>query len=454
MSFTQDKISVFARNMGNLILETGEDSSVKVSVILGKDSFVFELIPIGNMVRLRTADIICSLLDIYNPYIEKDTPCDISLPIVYIDVRNETDEYRIASWLSPVLNGGYDKYGIRDELELVCRHFLTWRPQIARTAPGIKEQLTFVNIQPSLYICAINITQNNLGENTNFYFTADKEVFSDINITVEYYDLLNVRKDTATLCIKAGDKMSNIIFGRDAIIIDVDPNHDAKYKYMVEPSINSHRRIFAKIYFTMRAPAIILLCEKDTVNMLYRIDCSYDTIKNTVLQGGIEDEIIAYDIYGCPKNAETCDYPYAQRFIVTPRSSSHTYFFFQNTLGGFDTIIATGVVKSTASGELLTAINNHVETEISNAYVESWEVNTGYIASKQEKNFWHEFFRSINRYVMTSDGTYRKIIVEEYKAEYPLLQLGSFTFKYHYSEPDNGAYFQRIELNDFISGKI
>lgn len=228
-----------------------------------------------------------------------------------------------------------------------------------------------------------------------------------------------------------------------------------------------YRAICAKLYFKTRVPSNIVLGILPPGAFLWRIDCSLDTIIEMAAKAGIYDEIVAYDIWGSgsiqyPKTDDTINWdvltysntPYAQRFIVIPPDSNRTYFFFQNTLGGFDTIAATGIVKSSAEGDVLTAINNRTEKEVTNNYVKSWEVNTGYIATDQEENWWHEFFRSTNRYVLLPDGTHRKIIVDEYKAERTSSQLGSFTFKFHYSTADNGSYFERTELDEFENNNI
>lgn len=214
------------------------------------------------------------------------------------------------------------------------------------------------------------------------------------------------------------------------------------------PAITS-RKICAKVFFRTQLPREEEIGIFNTDNHLYRIDCSYNTIK--ALVSDVDDEITAYDIFGAEDiDLENCFAMTPQRFIVKNDSPKYSHFFFQNTLGGFDTITASGEIKASGSGDMLTSSVRGSETEISNSHARSWEVNTGYIATQQEETLWHEFLQSTNRYVIFADGSYRRIIVEEYKAERTKLELGSFTFTYHYAEKEKGYYFHKGELDEFV----
>ena len=211
------------------------------------------------------------------------------------------------------------------------------------------------------------------------------------------------------------------------------------------------RKLYAKIYFKTLPAVIKELAVASTDNTLYRLDCSYNRIAS-VIADEVDDEIVAYDIYGgTDANNVNCTFIKPQRFVVRQNSSSYTHFFFQNSLGGFDTITATGEVTSIADGDIITAKNRDIEREVSNSLVKSWEVNTGYITTKQEENLWHEFLRSTNRYILFDDGSYRQIIIEEYKAERVKMEIDSFTFKFHYAEAEKGGYAEKMdELPDFF----
>ena len=228
------------------------------------------------------------------------------------------------------------------------------------------------------------------------------------------------------------------------VIYNVGPNSSVTYPI-------TSRKLFAKIYFRTLPPMIKELAVVDSDLSLYRLDCSYNRIAS-IVGNEVDDEIVAYDIYGgTDTDIVNCVSIKPQRFVVRPHNSSHSHFFFQNTLGGFDTITAQGESKCIADGEVTTAMTRGVEIEISTDYVRTWEVNTGYITTAQEENLWHEFLRSTNRYILFDDGSYRKIIVEEYKAERVGFEVGSFTFKFHYAEAEKGGFAEKSEtLPDFF----
>ena len=210
----------------------------------------------------------------------------------------------------------------------------------------------------------------------------------------------------------------------------------------------NNRKLCVKIYFRNTSPTSVRLNNLSFPLMRVQVDCSYNRIKE-IAKSLCDDEVVAYDVYGINTAGEVAIKP--QRFVVRQNSSSYTHFFFQNSLGGFDTITATGEVTSIADGDIITAKNRDIEREVSNSLVKSWEVNTGYITTKQEENLWHEFLRSTNRYILFDDGSYRQIIIEEYKAERVKMEIDSFTFKFHYAEAEKGGYAEKMdELPDFF----
>ena len=368
--------SIFSCNMADILADTGEDVSCPIVIHSDTSPYtVFRLYAIDSNIRLCISEIIRNYSKSYTPHITDVAKVEYPLDRVFIQIRNETDELTVWSYSIFAIFGGYDKLKISNEYEFIQHNFLTWRPQICYTSPGVKEQLSFV-------IC--------------------------------------------------------------------NEGPDASVTY---PTTSS-RKIFAKIYFRTHQAAVLGLEVADQDLTLYRVDCSYNRIATIAGMLQIDDEVVAYDIYGgIDENTDDSVVINPQRFIVRPRSSSHTHFFFQNTLGGFDTITATGEVVSSAKGDVQTSMVRRKETEVHNAYVKSWEVNTGYIVTAQEENLWHEFLRSTNRYILLENGTYRKIIVEEYKAERATMEADSFTFKFHYAEAAEGSGFNKAEsLPEFYIG--
>lgn len=368
--------SIFSYNMADILADTGEDVSCPI-VIRSDESptTIFRLIAVDGRIRLCISDIVESYRKEYEPHIDNISLVSCPLDRISIQIRNESDEYTAYSYSIRTIFGGYDRLRVQDEYDFIGHNFLTWRPQICYTSPGVKEQLSFV-------------------------------------------------------------------------IHNEGPDESVTYP------TSSSRKIFVKIYFRTKGSVYQGLEVVSTDMTLYRVDCSYDRIATLAKQLQYDDDIVAYDIYGgIDVNTLDSFIIKPQRFVVRPRSSSHTHFFFQNTLGGFDTITATGEVVSSAKGDIQTSMVRRKETEVHNAYIKSWEVNTGYIVTAQEENLWHEFLRSTNRYILLDNGTYRKIVVEEYKAERATMKADSFTFKFHYAEAAEGSGFNKAEsLPEFYIG--
>lgn len=360
--------SIFSRNMTDIITAVDGDISCIISIGVNSSRTTnFRLYAVDEGVRLCASDIVDNYRKHYFPHISDSDMIQYALDKISIRVQKETGSTILSTYEIYTIFGGYDNLRISNEYEFIQHNFLTWRPQIAYTSPGVKEQLSF-------------------------------------------------------------------------IIHNEGPDSDASY-----PTTSS-RKIFARVYFRTINPIEIELNKANKDKTLYRVDCSYDRIASLIANAGYNEDVIAYDIYGGidEKRSDSLVIN-PQRFIVRPRNCSDTHFFFQNTLGGFDTITATGVIVSSAKGDIQTSITRRQETEESNAYVKSWEINTGYIVTAQEENLWHEFLRSTNRYILLENGTYRKIIVEEYKAERATMEADSFTFKFHYAEAAEGSGFNKAE---------
>ena len=127
---------------------------------------------------------------------------------------------------------------------------------------------------------------------------------------------------------------------------------------------------------------------------------------------------------------ELCINQHQSLYFMPRESPPSASFTFLNSLGGWDTIYAYGKRSSLQNGDVNTFIRNNIEQEFSNRAVDYWEINTGFIQTPEEERFWREFLRSKNRYIQLNGG-FRRIVIDEYKAEKVGESLGSFTFKYH-----------------------
>ena len=149
---------------------------------------------------------------------------------------------------------------------------------------------------------------------------------------------------------------------------------------------------------------------------------------------------VAYDVYG--------DYDldiYRQRYLITNALLNEQYFIFQNSLGGFDTIVATGVQTLSAKGDVESFVANGHQSEINNLYATTIEQDTGFIQDEVTARQWREFMASNNRAVYR-DGALVEIVVSDFEVKQKQGTLGSYTFKYHLSTPNERAFYQRKKL--------
>lgn len=220
----------------------------------------------------------------------------------------------------------------------------------------------------------------------------------------------------------------------------------------------------AKIYFSSEPPVILCIWKilsiyvNREVESREYIDCSYSRVKAAAVENGLNDSIIAYDIYpvrctvdGSFSESDAPIIP-PQRFILRKGQGDWKSFVFANSIGGVDTVISTGRCKTLMSGDVYAFMNDGVEREQRNDAREQVEVNSGYIDSEALRKLWYEFFKSSDRCVAEPDGTLRNIIVDEYKCEYTVGELSSFTFKYHYAEQQAARLEDRTELDDYYIG--
>lgn len=218
----------------------------------------------------------------------------------------------------------------------------------------------------------------------------------------------------------------------------------------------------ARCYFHSSRPEIFVLESKKVKvwdNCLQYVDCSYSAVSAKASEKGLNDTILAYDIYPLPgtvfSGAPSTDEPLApvRRFVIKRDVGSHLVFVFRNSFGGLDTVISTGQIKMSSSGDVTVFINDGTEEEVDNGWKEYIEVNSGYIRSKAERKLWFEFFRSLDRCLMREDGTAARIIIDEYKSEYILNELSSFTFKFHYAQDEDPRLVKDSVLDEYYINK-
>lgn len=158
---------------------------------------------------------------------------------------------------------------------------------------------------------------------------------------------------------------------------------------------------------------------------------------------------VCYDVYGngfeSNSSLATPNRPYAQRYILRSERYNDVCFGFENTLGGFDSLLLEGKQSYLPEGDTTTFKNYEEECELVNDYTSIWEANTGRLETERAATQFQDFLKSTNRYVFRS-GTWCKIIVTEYKVKHYRGESNSYSFKYHLSEKNEYRFFERNEL--------
>lgn len=208
--------------------------------------------------------------------------------------------------------------------------------------------------------------------------------------------------------------------------------------------------VYANLYFRLDSPKKILLLHlKDSGNdsqmpaEICVVNCAYDDVKGLAIEDGYTDEIVAYDIFVEGHEDR------AQRFVVK-EDRSVKEFIFRNHLGVYDFVYAFGEMNVTHNTETKTFVNSGIEKELLNDGNHSFESNTGYIDSAEKAEMWFDFFASAERSVLEEDGSWRSIVVESTDNEIKQMELGSMSFKWHYSEDIPDRLPARRKLKPYI----
>lgn len=86
---------------------------------------------------------------------------------------------------------------------------------------------------------------------------------------------------------------------------------------------------------------------------------------------------VCYDVYGngfeSNSSLATPNRPYAQRYILRPERYNDVYFGFENTLGGFDSLMLEGKQSYQPEGDATTFKNYEEECELVNDYTSIWK---------------------------------------------------------------------------------
>lgn len=138
--------------------------------------------------------------------------------------------------------------------------------------------------------------------------------------------------------------------------------------------------------------------------------------------------------------------PFAQRYILRPDRYNDVCFGFENTLGGFDTLILEGKQTYQPEGDISTFKTYTTEKELINDYTSIWEASSGRIETERAATQFQDFLKSTNRYILMQ-GIWRRVVVSDYKVKHSRGESNSYTFKYHLADKNEGRFYERNELS-------
>ncbi len=136
-----------------------------------------------------------------------------------------------------------------------------------------------------------------------------------------------------------------------------------------------------------------------------------------------------------------------QRYIIRPDRYNDVCFGFENTLGGFDTLMLEGKQLYQPEGDVTTFKTSDAEQELVNGFTSIWEANTGRLETEQQATQFQDFLKSRNRHLY-QNGAWHRIVVTEYKVKHSRGESNSYSFKYHLATRNEGRLFERSQLNE------
>lgn len=138
-----------------------------------------------------------------------------------------------------------------------------------------------------------------------------------------------------------------------------------------------------------------------------------------------------YDVYA---EASGTRLSYIQRYFYSEiKSHQEQWFLFENSLGGLDTLRASGDTDFTGTHEHKISNVGDTASEYDVDTTRSYNKNTGYLA-EYERRWLLDFFPAHAKYIYTA-GALRAIAVTESDASYSASDLpSSYNFKYLFSE--------------------
>ena len=179
-----------------------------------------------------------------------------------------------------------------------------------------------------------------------------------------------------------------------------------------------------KAYFKDADPEIITLTTFKPGN-LYTINVNFEYLSSLFTSG----QPVYFDIW--TENSSGTRLSYIQRYIlISDYFENEDIFIFANSLGGIDTVKFTGNKQETNTFEISTALFDEDTTDYDIDFTQAFTKNTGYSFSADVRAWWNDFFNSIQKYYLTSEGNIKSISISKPKAEVDPLKPSSFYYTF------------------------
>ena len=188
-------------------------------------------------------------------------------------------------------------------------------------------------------------------------------------------------------------------------------------------------RVKVKAYFKDQTSEKIVT--ELTASTLSTINMSYGHITNL-----FGDGVGYYDTW--VEDADGQRLTYIQRYVLQQSKGNEHLYVFENTLGGFDTVVFRGkfTERIKTEGTLATILEQVNECDVDFTF--SIEQNTGYIPSIEYARWLRGFFVSKQRYHVSD--SFRQIYLRESENGFEVGGLSSYSFEFFYSIQNKYGY--------------
>lgn len=176
-----------------------------------------------------------------------------------------------------------------------------------------------------------------------------------------------------------------------------------------------------------------------TVNKINTVNLQYSTLP--IKFSGKQPTYI--DVW--TENASGQRLSYIQRFVLKNTTADDNCFLFKNSLGGWDSVVFTGVIKNEASSDVKTFSQDDTTNEYQVDLTEKYSKNTGYFLSDKHRIWISEFFKTSERYFLSHRGYFEKLTVLSSTINSQKSNPSSYNFTFSLSRSTKYLNLPRIE---------